>query len=225
MIPVLLAEEPETFDQHVRQRGERAVQRLLGQKVPGPGRGPKTTYATLEEIPTSTFPEYWTEIQKGSNRSALDDLMDAYEQRCAYLAMRIERATGSRSVDHYIAKEADRRLIYEWSNYRLCANVVNAKKGTKDVVDPFQVQTGWFELDLDTFFVRRGAGDPIGEYGRFERTLEILNLRECIALRGRFITDYRARDVSFNYLERDAPFIAAEIRRQAPAWYAPGIDR
>lgn len=160
MIPVALADEKTfspSFDAHVRKRGAVAIQRLLGKSVKAPGRRPKKTYARPEDIPPAAFPTLWTEVREdGDGRSVLDDLMDAYGQVCAYLGMRLERATGSPTVDHFVPKEHDWRLVYEWSNYRLAASCVNGAKGTNEVIDPFEVKPGWFELDLDTFFVRRG---------------------------------------------------------------------
>lgn len=214
MIPVELADEPESFDGHVRKRGAVAIQRLLGKKVKAAGRKPKGTYARPEDIPADKFPVYWTEVRKRDGQSVLDDMMDAYGQFCAYLALRIERATGSPTVDHYVPKERDWRLVYEWSNYRLSAGCVNGAKGTRNVVDPFQVKPGWFELDLDTFLVRRGDAAPVAEHARIDETLTILNLRQCVRQRGDFITRYRARQIDLAHVEGYAPFIASELRRQ-----------
>ena len=147
-------------------------------------------------------------------KSALDDLMDAYGQYCAYLAMRIERATGSPTVDHFVPKERDWRLVYEWSSYRLSAGCVNGAKGRRNVVDPFKVGGGWFELDLDTFYVKRGPSAPASEHARIDETLTILNLRQCIAQRGDFITRYREKTIDLPHLQTYAPFIASEFRRQ-----------
>jgi hypothetical protein len=91
---------------------------------------------------------------------------------------------------------------------------VNGAKGMKDVMDPFRVQLGWFELDLDTFYVRRGASAPSAEHARIDETLTILNLRQCIAQRGDFITRYRDKKIDLPHLQTYAPFIASEFRRQ-----------
>lgn len=214
MIPVALADEPRSFDAHVRKRGANAIQKLIGKAVRGRGRRPKVTYARPEDIPADKFPMYWTDVRQADGKSALDDLMDAYGQYCAYLAMRIERATGSPTVDHFVPKEQDWRLVYEWSNYRLSAGCVNGAKGVKDVVDPFKVRPGWFELDLDTFYVKRGASAPSAEHARIDETLTILNLRQCIAQRGDFITRYRDKKIDLPHLQTYAPFIALEYRRQ-----------
>lgn len=214
MIPVKPADEPASFDAHVRKRGEVAIKRLLGQPVKAPGRKPSKTYAAPEDIPASSFPTYWTDARKSDGNSALDDLMDSYGQFCAYLAMRIERATGSSTVDHFVAKDDNWKLVYEWSNYRLSASCVNGAKGTKQVVDPFHVKTGWFELDLDTFKVRRGQAAPAAEYTRIDETLPILNLRQCINQRGEYITRYRAGKTDLAHIAIYAPFIELELRRQ-----------
>jgi len=214
MIRVTLAKEPDTFRDDVRKRGAAAIQRLLGKPVKGRGGKPKTTYSRPEDIPADRFPAYWTKVRASDEKSALDDLMERYDHYCAYLAMRIEAATGSPTVDHFIPKQRNWKLVYEWSNYRLSAGCVNGAKGTKDVVDPFQVGPGWFELNLDTFRVVRGAAAPPAEHARIDETLTILNLRQCLAQRRDFIRRYREGRMDLTHLEFYAPFIAAEFRRQ-----------
>lgn len=214
MIPVKQAPEPKSFDAHVRKRGADAILRLLGKPVKARGRKPKAKFAREQDIPPDSFPTCWTDVRASDNKSALDDLMDAYDKCCAYLGMRLERATGSPTVDHYIPKERDWRLVYEGSNYRLSASCVNGAKGTRDVVDPFKVKPGWFELDLATFFVKRGAAAPPSEHARIDETLPILNLRPCVAQRGEYITEYQKGEIDLASVTRYAPFIAAELRRQ-----------
>jgi len=215
VIPVTQATEPDSFHEHVRRRGGDAIARLLGKPVTGRGsRKPTVTYARAEEIPSHRFPPYWIEPRCTDGKSALDDMMDLDGQQCAYLAMRIERATGTPTVDHFVPKSKDWRLVYEWSNYRLSAVCVNTAKGVMDIVDPFQVGVGWFELDLDTFLVVRGASAPPEEHDRMERTLEILNQRECVMQRGQHIQLYREGKITWDALAYYAPFIAAEFRRQ-----------
>ena len=77
-----------------------------------------------------------------------------------------------------------------------------------------EVRPGWFELDLDTCYVRRGASAPSAEHARIDETLTILNFRQCVAQRGGFITRYRDKRIDLPRLETYAPFIAAEYRRQ-----------
>ena len=213
MIRVVEAPEPPDFDATVRQRGVLAIKRLLGQPVRAPGRRPKTTYERCEDIPPRRFPALWSEPRKRDGNSTLDDMMDAYGQRCAYLAMHIERATGSPTVDHFIPKSRAWQLVYEWSNYRLSASCVNGAKGEMTVIDPFRVEPGWFVLDLDTFLVRRGDA-PIEEHATIDATLTILNLRQCIAQRREYIDLFHRGEIDLALVARYAPFIAFELRRQ-----------
>ena len=74
---------------------------------------------------------YWTR--------ALDDLMAAYHEICAYSCFRIHPITGARSADHFAPKPKDRDNIYEWSNYRLvCSRLNSSKRDFGDVLDPFE---------------------------------------------------------------------------------------
>lgn len=52
-------------------------------------------------------------------------MLEAYERRCAYLALYLEHATGNPTVDHVLPKSRVWDQIYEWSNYRLCAALIN----------------------------------------------------------------------------------------------------
>lgn len=212
MIPLVLAPEPPDFDQRVRQPGLSAIDELVGRAPritrPGPRRPKRADVES--QIPSDTFPPFW--------RETLDDMMDAYEQRCAYLAMFIER-TGNPTVDHIIPKSMAWHLVYEWSNYRLCAGIVNAKKGELlELMDPIDSKEGWFALDLVSCRVQRGALAPVEQHARIDRTLPILNLRDCCLQRQRYVEDYRRgpgnKGIDLAYLEHRAPFIAAELRRQ-----------
>lgn len=212
MIPVALAKEPADFDAKVRQPGLSAIDELVGRapriRRPGPRR--KKIAETEAEVPTDALPPFW--------REALDDMMTAYEQRCAYLAMFIED-TGNPTVDHVIPKSLAWEKIYEWSNYRLCTGVVNSKKGELlGLVDPVEVKVGWFALDLASYRVGRGEAAPAALREKIDATLPLLNLRDCCAQRRRYVEDYRLgpgnRGIDLAYLERRAPFIAAELRRQ-----------
>ncbi len=212
MIPVVLAEEPTDFDAKIRQPGLSAIDELVGRdpriKRPGPRR--KKVADTEAAISANAFPPFW--------RDALDDMMSAYQQRCAYLAMFIED-TGNPTVDHVIPKSLAWNQVYEWSNYRLCTGVVNSKKGELlGLVDPVEAEAGWFELDLASYRIVRGEAAPDARREKIDATLPLLNLRDCCVQRKRYVEDYRLgpgnKGIDFAYLERRAPFIAAELRRQ-----------
>lgn len=212
MIPVSLAQEPKGFDKNIRRPGLSAIDELVGRppriKRPGPRR-PKVAN-TKSKIPADKFPPLW--------RKALDDMMEAYERRCAYLAMFIEE-TGNPTVDHVIPKSFAWNQVYEWRNYRLCTGVVNSKKGELlGLVDPVCAKVGWFELDLATCRIVRGASAPKAQHPAIDATLPLLNIRDCSAQRKRYVEEYRrgpgAKGIDLTYLEYRAPFIASELRRQ-----------
>jgi len=219
VIPIVLAEEPPSFDDRVRKRGKEAITRLVGKPVKGKGgRKPSKTYAREEDIPSNTFPALWIQPREADGKSTLDDMMALYDQQCAYLAMYIEKATGSPTVDHFIPKSTNWRLVYEWSNYRLSAACVNTAKGVLEVVDPFEVQAGWFELNLATFHIQRGHGTPNAQHTKIDNTLPLLNLRDCWQQRQEYVKRYQLgpgnKGIDLAYLEHRAPFIASELRRQ-----------
>lgn len=212
MNPLALAPEPKGFDTKVRQPGLAAIDELVGRapRIKRRGRRRAKVADTESKIPTDKFPPFWREV--------LDEMMEAYEQRCAYLAMFIEE-TGTPTVDHVVPKSLAWDQAYEWLNYRLCTSVVNSKKGELlGLVDPVDAKTGWFELDLANCRVVRGALAPNARHQKIDATLPLLNLRDCCAQRRRYVDEYRrgpgAKGIDLSYLEYRAPFIASELRRQ-----------
>lgn len=143
-------------------------------------------------------------------------MLDAYDRLCAYLALYIEHATGNPTVDHVVPKSRAWDQVYEWSNYRLSAALINAKK--KDltaVLDPFEIKAGWFALEFVGFQVIRGPSAPATRSAAIDRTIEDLglNLRDCCRAREEYVESYE-KGVPLEYLERRAPFVASELRRQ-----------
>ncbi len=212
MIPIQMATEPDRFEQEVRRPGLDAINELVGLPpiIPRPGRRRERVATDKSQIPSDKFPPFW--------RRCIDDMMVAYEQRCAYLAMHIEY-TGHPTVDHVIPKSLDWQRVYEWQNYRLCAGIVNAKKGDLMLmVDPVDAAAGWFELNLSSFSVVRGANAPVKHHVLIDTTLPMLNLRDCVKQRQQYFDDYMRGPfkggIDINYLTRRAPFIALELRRQ-----------
>lgn len=155
-------------------------------------------------------PAYW--------RRCLDDLHVAYRGICAYVCIYIDKATGARSVDHFIAKSSDPQLAYEWSNFRLACSLVNSRKGAfDDILDPFEIEDDWFVLEFSFLQICPSpAIDPILR-GRAQDTIDRLGLsnKECCDARAEYFDDYIAGHITFSYLERRCPFVAQEMRRQA----------
>ena len=212
MIPVGIADEPSDFDKNVRQPGRSAIEELVGRAPLVTRRGKRRQkVADIEsDIPADKFPPFW--------RECIDNMMEVYQQRCAYLAMFIEH-TGNPTVDHVIPKSQAWDQVYEWSNYRLCTSVVNSQKSNLlGLVDPFEVGVGWFELELTSYRVVRGANAPRAYHAKIDATLPLLNVRDCWQQRKRYVEYYEcgpgAKGIDISYLEHRAPFIASELRRQ-----------
>lgn len=210
MIRVELAPEPATFHEKVRQPGLSAIAELVGQPplLPRPGPRRKPIAASRDEIPAEKFPPYW--------RDALDDLLAAYDRICAYICVYIEPVTGASSVDHMIPKSKRWQDVYEWANYRLACSPMNArKKEFADVLDPFEVRDGWFELELVGFQVMPSHSLDLETHGQVEATINRLKLnhKDCRELRESYAKNYWERHIDLAYLERRAPFVARELRR------------
>lgn len=209
MIPVQLAAEPATFDAKVRRRGDDAMLELTGRipSKPRRGRPRKVVARRRDQIPSGDFPPYW--------RDVLPEMRTLYASRCAYLAMYLEPATGSPTVDHVIPRSRNWRLVYEWSNYRLAASLVNSRKNDLEtVLDPFTIAPETFALDFTTLEVTAGAVGRQLPVLELATTLSILNAADCCLQRAEYVDAYRAYDISLRWLERRAPFIAQELRRQ-----------
>lgn len=210
MIPLTLATMPASFDTKVRQPGLRAIAEMVGKTSPYPrtAGSPRTKITDREEdIPSDSLPPYWTRI--------LDDLMDSYREICAYSCFRIHPVTGARSVDHVAAKTRAWHSVYEWHNYRLASSLLNARKGNfDDVLDPVEIQEGWFELELVGFQVKPASGLPEAIRASSQDTIDRLGLNDFCREREERAEDYWAVDISFRVLLREAPFVAKELRRQ-----------
>ncbi|MEX1362238.1 MAG: hypothetical protein AB1Z98_03885 [Nannocystaceae bacterium] len=212
MIGVEPAEEPPSFEERVRVPGNRALAEKVGERPPVPrtkGRPFKKIASRREDIPPDELPSYWTR--------ALDDLMVRYHHVCAYACFRIHPVTGARSVDHMAPKSRAWDRVYEWSNYRLACSLLNARKRDfSDVLDPFEVRDGWFELELFGFQVRPAVDLDAELSTRIDHTIERLQLNDDAFLRARErdVRNYQEGWVSLEVLCEESPFVARELRRQ-----------
>lgn len=210
MIRVRPAEEPADFDANVRQPGLRAVAELVGETPPrAGGRHHAQVAKSREEIPAAAFPPYW--------REALADLLAGYGRVCSYLCLYIPRGTGAPSVDHMAAKSTRWDQVYEWRNYRLACALMNARKGViARVLDPFEIEDGWFALELVEFQLVPNAGLSPAVLAAVEDTIDSLRLNDAVCCEARleYAEDYWRRRITLDYLTRHSPFVARELRRQ-----------
>ena len=195
MIRVDPAPEPQQFDKQVRQPGLALIAQLAAKA------------GAEDSVPPRQFRPYW--------RRALDDLLNSYNRTCAYLSLHIPQATGMPSVDHMVAKSTAWDQVYEWSNYRLACLLMNARKGVADVLDPFEIEDGWFALELIEFQVVPGQGLPADVRARVVDTIDTLRLSDdiCCEARAEYAHAYWEGDISLSRLRQQAPFVASELER------------
>lgn len=174
------------------------------QKARKPGR------QWLQDHPDARRPrDYWTPFKP--------DLADGFHDLCGYSAMWIPNGT----VDHYLSFRAERRLAYEWDNYRYAAGWVNSSKQNADdlVLDPYEVQDGWFEVLLPSLQLTVTDATPPELRARAEFTVERLHLREderILRQRREWYRMYQEGELSLRALRRKAPLIARAVERHQP---------
>jgi hypothetical protein len=94
---------------------------------------------------------------------------------------------------------------------------MNSRKHVaREVLDPFEIETGWFRLELVGFQVVPEPDLDAGLNQQVNDTIArlALNDEECRALRAQYAVDYWEGLIKLAYLERRAPFVALELRRQ-----------
>lgn len=188
MIHFTPPDEPVNFDRDVRQPG----------------------IAWLERNSVGRPKDYWN---LGQYKSAS---ADGFGNLCAYSAMYEPVGT----VDHYRSCNSVRRQAYEWSNYRFASGWINSSKQDIDdrVLDPFQVEDGWFEILLPSLQLVLTDAVPQDKREIAQYTLMRLHLRDderVIRQRREWYRMYQDGGLSLEELEKKAPLIARAIRKSA----------
>lgn len=206
MIRIQPAPEPPTFDALIR--------------VPGAAFLAKTPRPTSKQFRSHS---YWTR--------SIPDLRSAYSSICAYCCHRIHADVGVDTVDHYWPKVPHPDRAYEWSNYRLVSSRLNNRKSTKDdVLDPFEIENGWFVIDFPSLLVKPGQGLQADVRDKVLRSINRVKLNDastCLKERFTYVNDFceLGRPFFDLVIRRDAPFLAAEILRQGLIDTLPGMMR
>lgn len=143
------------------------------------------------------------------------DLAAGFADRCGYGAMWISSGT----VDHFVSCDEDRNQAYEWSNYRYVEGWFNSSKTklpSTNLLDPFEIQPGWFEVDLPSLQLRLTDAVPAAVLQRAEFTLKRLPLRddERVIRQRRAWLEMYEQGTPLAVIEQKAPLIAQAIRRQ-----------
>ncbi len=199
MIHVKEQPEPECFDELVRIPGKEFLKKVL--------------HPTKEQWKSHA---YWGKVK--------DRLYNSYDQICSYSCHWIPADTGFRTCEHFIAKESQPELAYEWSNYRLVCGTLNGRKGNRaNVLDPFHVEDGWFIIDFPSLIVQAESTLADDLRQRVKDTIRALKLNDegtCLKARFAWLEQYcvlwrqTSSDVALPNLQRYAPFLARELLRQ-----------
>lgn len=164
--------------------------------------------AWLAAHPSGRVPPYWQEFRH--------DLADAFGSLCAYSAMYEPVGT----VDHFVSVDEDRSKAYDWSNYRFASGWLNSSKQalrSSQLVDPFAVQNGWFEVQLPSMQLVLTEQVPPEWRERAQFMLERLHLahdERIVRQRREWFRMYQTGELDLVGLAKKAPLIAAAIAKQ-----------
>jgi uncharacterized protein (TIGR02646 family) len=148
-------------------------------------------------------------------RLALDDLCESYERVCAFASIRIERVTGSPSVEHFKPKSKYPSLAYDWSNYRLVCGLMNGRKGDhEDILDPFEIPIDTFDLNplSGELLIHRDC--PANLRAKAKTTIDRLDRPDCHRVRLDHIDKILRPDWSLQEARRQSPFVLGCLQRQ-----------
>lgn len=127
------------------------------------------------------------------------------------------------TVDHFVSIDEDRSLAYDWDNYRYVAGWINSSKQnvrSSDILDPCEVEAGWFKIILPTLELVLTDTVPADKRARAENTLNRLPIgKDGRARRKRavYFDEYMEGKIQLNELRRRAPLIAEAIEREGIA--------
>lgn len=141
-------------------------------------------------------------------------LADAFRDLCAYSAMYEPVGT----VDHFVPVDANEALAYEWGNYRFASAWINSsKQKSQAVLDPLQVQDGWFEVLLPSLQLIVTDKVPDHLHALAVDTLKRLHLQDderVIRQRRRWYRLFQDGKLNLQGLREMAPLIAAAVEKQ-----------
>ncbi|WP_300801630.1 hypothetical protein [uncultured Desulfovibrio sp.] len=196
MIPVTPKPEPEDFDTQVRQKGLRWLE--------------KHHIDITAPLPSGTkLPPYW--------RACLDELYHNYDGVCAYLAVFFERTTGTGHVEHFCPKSLRPDLAYEWRNYRLACSAINSRKRDfTDILDPFEIEDGWFYLELVSGHIFPNPQLPASLQQKIQASIDRLKLDSPAnnEMRAKHYQLYCEGKMTKEHLKDYSPFVWKEAARQ-----------
>lgn len=163
----------------------------------------------LKDNPSAERPrDYWSEFRPA--------LRDGFRWRCGYTAM----WDGSGTLDHFLSWRGHEHLAYEWSNYRYVSLWINSSKKTTQILDPYEVGEGWFEILLPSLQLVMTDKVPESYRARAEATLGALPLvhdDRIVQLRSEWYEMYKRSELSLAGLCKVAPLLAMAVEKHLSA--------
>ncbi|WP_437534292.1 hypothetical protein WME79_09180 [Sorangium sp. So ce726] len=163
----------------------------------------------LAEGGAKRMPDYW--------RRAARDLQAAFKDLCGYTAMWLSTPG---TVDHFVSCDEDPSLAYEWTNFRYAAAWINSSKSalrSDQVLDPFEVGDGWFEVLLPSCQMVLTDRCPPEFRDRAQTMLKRLKLGDgesVVDVRQQWYRMYCEGKLSLEGLAHWAPLLARAVRKQ-----------
>ena len=144
------------------------------------------------------------------------ELAKGFFDRCGYGAMWISSGT----VDHYVSVDEDFSKTYEWNNYRYIEGWLNSSKkklSADELLDPFDVRDGWFEIELPSLQLKLSDSIPAEFRVRAENTLRLLPLRddERIIRQRRAWLEIYEQGTPLTVIRAKAPLIALASEKRS----------
>lgn len=142
-------------------------------------------------------------------------LADGFRNLCAYSALYEPVGT----VDHFVSFNENRARAYDWTNYRFASAWLNSTKknlSSAEILDPFEVQDGWFEILLPSLQLVVSDRMPAQLRVRAEYVLERLRLRDderVLRQRREWYRMYQEGKLTLEGLEEKAPLIAQAVAK------------
>lgn len=209
MMRVARPKEPADFDAKVGAPGRRLLQELRGDPKAPKRRGPKRK--PVAKITSAMLTDYWTHC--------LPDLARAFNDVCGYACVRVDTVTGAPTVDHFLPKATHPDDAYRWDNLRFACLTMNRRRERGgETCDPYEVQDGWFVVNLVTFSIAPAPRLPKDVHARVAHTIAVLELDGEVMRKRReaawqLFGDDRTKR-GWARLVRDCPLVAREHLRQ-----------
>jgi hypothetical protein len=150
-------------------------------------------------------------------REYIQDMMDGYDEICAYSGMRIP-PTEIATIDHFLPRSTHPQLAYSWSNLRLCKALINSAKSDQvGIADPVSIRDGIFSMNY-VYELLPGQLASSSERDLVYSTIHKLKLNSgrWIRHRGLWVTLMLNRQITPELLEYFAPFLYSEVRKLYP---------